>query len=90
MPDFHAVMYRFHYGADVEFVCVDTSRKSRLFSDRFFEQRTESCPSSSPSTRRAPKHRPRSSSTANKPVLWHTSCPDSVIQDIAHQNRTHG
>jgi hypothetical protein len=31
------LMYRFHYGADVEFVCVDTSRQSMLFGDRFFE-----------------------------------------------------
>jgi hypothetical protein len=30
-------MYRFHYGADVEFVCVDTSRRSMLFGERFFE-----------------------------------------------------
>lgn len=33
------LMYRFHYGADVEFVCVDTSRQSRLFGDRFFEHK---------------------------------------------------
>lgn len=33
------LMYRFRYGADVEFVCVDTSRKSRLFGDRFFAHR---------------------------------------------------
>ncbi len=31
------LMYRFRYGADVEFVCVDTSRRSTLFGDRFFE-----------------------------------------------------
>ena len=31
------LMYRFNYGADVEFVCVDTSRNSLLFGDRFFE-----------------------------------------------------
>ncbi|HEX8558788.1 MAG TPA: metallophosphoesterase [Pyrinomonadaceae bacterium] len=31
------LMYRFHYGADVEFVCVDTSRNSLLFGERFFE-----------------------------------------------------
>ena len=31
------LMYRFHYGADVEFVCVDTSRRSMLFGERFFE-----------------------------------------------------
>ena len=31
------LMYRFHYGADIEFVCVDTSRQSLLFGDRFFE-----------------------------------------------------
>jgi hypothetical protein len=30
-------MYRFNYGADVKFVCVDTSRRSTLFGDRFFE-----------------------------------------------------
>jgi 3',5'-cyclic AMP phosphodiesterase CpdA len=30
-------MYRFRYGADVEFVCVDTSRQSLLFGNRFFE-----------------------------------------------------
>src|SRR5687768_18315503 len=33
------LMYRFHYGADVEFVCVDTSRQSWLFGDRFFEHK---------------------------------------------------
>ncbi|HEX8722623.1 MAG TPA: metallophosphoesterase [Pyrinomonadaceae bacterium] len=33
------LMYRFRYGADVEFVCVDTSRRSRLFGERFFEHR---------------------------------------------------
>ena len=33
------LMYRFHYGADVEFVCVDTSRESKLFSERFFEHK---------------------------------------------------
>ena len=31
------LMYRMHYGADIEFVCVDTSRQSLLFGDRFFE-----------------------------------------------------
>ncbi|HEX8503305.1 MAG TPA: metallophosphoesterase [Pyrinomonadaceae bacterium] len=31
------LMYRFRYGADVEFVCVDTSRNSLLFGERFFE-----------------------------------------------------
>jgi tartrate-resistant acid phosphatase type 5 len=31
------LMYRFHYGAGVEFVCVDTSRRSTLFGERFFE-----------------------------------------------------
>jgi hypothetical protein len=31
------LMYRFRYGADVEFVCVDTSRRSMLFGERFFE-----------------------------------------------------
>ncbi len=31
------LMYRFRYGADVEFVCVDTSRQSMLFGGRFFE-----------------------------------------------------
>lgn len=31
------LMYRFHYGAAVEFVCLDTSRRSMLFGDRFFE-----------------------------------------------------
>ena len=33
------LMYRFHYGADIEFVCVDTSRQSMLFGDRFFEHK---------------------------------------------------
>jgi tartrate-resistant acid phosphatase type 5 len=33
------LMYRFNYGADVEFVCVDTSRQSWLFGDRFFEHK---------------------------------------------------
>lgn len=31
------LMYRFRYGADVEFICVDTSRQSMLFGGRFFE-----------------------------------------------------
>ena len=31
------LMYRFHYGADIEFICVDTSRRSMLFGERFFE-----------------------------------------------------
>ncbi len=31
------LFYRFAFGADVEFVCVDTSRKSLLFGRRFFE-----------------------------------------------------
>jgi len=31
------LMYRFRYGADVEFICVDTSRRSMLFGERFFE-----------------------------------------------------
>jgi tartrate-resistant acid phosphatase type 5 len=31
------LFYRFHYGSDIEFVCVDTSRQSMLFGDRFFE-----------------------------------------------------
>jgi tartrate-resistant acid phosphatase type 5 len=33
------LMYRFHYGADIEFICVDTSRQSMLFGDRFFEHK---------------------------------------------------
>jgi hypothetical protein len=33
------LMYRFHYGSDIEFVCVDTSRQSFLFGDRFFEHK---------------------------------------------------
>ena len=33
------LMYRFRYGADVEFVCVDTSRQSMLFGGRFFEHK---------------------------------------------------
>ena len=33
------LMYRFRYGADVEFVCVDTSRQSLLFGERFFEHK---------------------------------------------------
>jgi len=33
------LMYRFRYGADIEFVCVDTSRQSLLFGDRFFEHK---------------------------------------------------
>ena len=33
------LMYRFHYGADIEFVCIDTSRQSMLFGDRFFEHK---------------------------------------------------
>lgn len=33
------LMYRFRYGADVEFVCVDTSRQTLLFGDRFFEHK---------------------------------------------------
>jgi tartrate-resistant acid phosphatase type 5 len=30
------LFYRFRYGADVELVCVDTSRRSMLFGERFF------------------------------------------------------
>jgi tartrate-resistant acid phosphatase type 5 len=30
------LFYRFNYGADIEFVCIDTSRQSALFGDRFF------------------------------------------------------
>jgi tartrate-resistant acid phosphatase type 5 len=30
------LFYRFHYGADIEFICIDTSRQSLLFGDRFF------------------------------------------------------
>lgn len=30
------LMYRFHYGADIEFVCIDTSRQLLLFGNRFF------------------------------------------------------
>jgi hypothetical protein len=33
------LMYRFHYGADIEFICLDTSRQSLLFGDRFFEHK---------------------------------------------------
>jgi len=33
------LFYRFRYGRDVEFVCVDTSRQSLLFGDRFFRHR---------------------------------------------------
>ena len=31
------LFYRFRYGADIEFICLDTSRKSLLFGRRFFE-----------------------------------------------------
>lgn len=31
------LFYRFAFGADVEFVCIDTSRQSLLFGRRFFE-----------------------------------------------------
>jgi hypothetical protein len=31
------LFYRFHYGSDIEFICVDTSRQSLLFGERFFE-----------------------------------------------------
>jgi hypothetical protein len=31
------LFYRFHYGADIEFVCLDTSRQFLLFGRRFFE-----------------------------------------------------
>ena len=31
------LFYRFHYGAEIEFICIDTSRQSSLFSKRFFE-----------------------------------------------------
>ncbi len=31
------LFYRFHYGSDIEFVCIDTSRQSFLFGGRFFE-----------------------------------------------------
>lgn len=30
------LLYRFHYGSDIEFICIDTSRQSFLFGDRFF------------------------------------------------------
>jgi hypothetical protein len=33
------LFYRFRYGRDIEFVCVDTSRQSLLFGDRFFRHR---------------------------------------------------
>jgi len=33
------LFYRFRYGRDVELVCVDTSRQSLLFGDRFFRHR---------------------------------------------------
>ena len=35
------LFYRFHYGADIEFVCIDTSRQSFLFGDRFFEHEND-------------------------------------------------
>jgi tartrate-resistant acid phosphatase type 5 len=31
------LFYRFRYGADIEFVCIDTSRQSWLFGKRYFE-----------------------------------------------------
>ncbi len=31
------LFYRFHYGADIEFICLDTTRQSLLFRKRFFE-----------------------------------------------------
>ena len=31
------LFYRFRYGADIEFICIDTSRQSLLFGKRFFE-----------------------------------------------------
>ncbi|HET9532582.1 MAG TPA: metallophosphoesterase [Blastocatellia bacterium] len=30
------LFYRFHYGSDIEFICIDTSRQSLLFGQRFF------------------------------------------------------
>jgi tartrate-resistant acid phosphatase type 5 len=30
------LFYRFNYGKDIEFVCIDSSRQSALFGDRFF------------------------------------------------------
>ncbi|HKG21289.1 MAG TPA: metallophosphoesterase [Blastocatellia bacterium] len=30
------LFYRFNYGADIEFICIDTSRQSLLFGKRFF------------------------------------------------------
>lgn len=33
------LFYRFRYGRDVEFVCIDTSRRSLLFGERFFRHR---------------------------------------------------
>lgn len=30
------LFYRFRYGSDIEFVCVDSSRRHMLFGDRFF------------------------------------------------------
>ena len=40
------LFYRFRYGADIEFICLDTAKQSWLFSKRYF---------------RHPNHRPRSS-----------------------------
>jgi hypothetical protein len=32
------LFYRFCYGADIEFVCIDTSKQSLIFGDRLFKQ----------------------------------------------------
>jgi hypothetical protein len=31
------LFYRFHYGSQIEFICIDTSRQSFLFGGRYFE-----------------------------------------------------
>jgi tartrate-resistant acid phosphatase type 5 len=32
------LFYRFRYGSDIEFVCLDTSKRSRFFSKRYFKR----------------------------------------------------
>jgi hypothetical protein len=57
------LFYRFRYGAEIEFVCVDTSRQSLLFGRRFFEHPNHasfldaSFPAGAPTEGRAPRWR---------------------------------
>ena len=57
------LFYRFDYGKDIEFVCIDSSRQSALFGDRFFAHPNHvrfveaALPEKSGSIREAPRWR---------------------------------